>query len=235
VKRLLIGVSGGSASGKTAIARAAAAAAAPLSALVILEDDFYRDHGAAADFDAARFNFDHPSARDHALMADQLERLRAGQAVDAPIYDFTIHRRRGDTRRLEPADVIVAEGIHLFCDARLRALFDVKVFIDTPGDVRLARRLMRDVNERGRTPQSVVGQYLRTVRPMHAEHTEAWRSEADILIANDAPAASPAETLPDVFAALARPLLAEVERFKQARTAAAPAARQPLADGNVRG
>ncbi len=220
MKRLLIGVSGGSASGKTAIARAAAAAARPLSALVIPEDDFYLDHGAASDFEPARFNFDHPAARDHALMAQQLQRLKAGDAVDAPIYDFTIHRRRSDTRRLEPADVIVAEGIHLFCDAALRDLFDLKVFVDTPGDVRLARRLMRDVNERGRTPQSVVNQYLRTVRPMHAEHTEAWRSAADIVIVNDAPAASPAETLPDVFAALARPVLAAVERFKREREAA---------------
>lgn len=214
-QRLLIGVTGGSASGKTEIARAAARAAEPLSSLVISEDDYYGDHGAKPDFDAARFNFDHPGSRDHALMAQQLARLKDGAPVEAPIYDFTIHRRRADTRTLQPCDVIVAEGIHLFCHAGLRDLFDIRVFVEAPDDVRLARRLLRDINERGRTAQTVVAQYLRTVRPMHHEWTQPARSHATLVIRNDAAAARPADHLETFFAELATPLADRIEAFKR--------------------
>jgi len=217
--RLLIGVSGGSASGKTEIARAAARAASPLSSLVIAEDDYYADHGARPGFDPAAFNFDHPGARDHALLARQLETLKSGRAVEAPVYDFTIHRRRSDTRVLEAADIIVAEGIHLFCDPGVRALFDLRVYVDAPDDVRLARRLMRDVNERGRTPQSVVGQYLRTVRPMHHEWTEPGREHAHLVIRNDEAAARPADALQAYFEGLAAPLAGRIARYKSLRGA----------------
>ncbi|WP_429912592.1 uridine kinase [Glycocaulis sp.] len=205
--RLIVGVSGGSASGKTEIARAAARAIAPLSALVMAEDDYYGDHGASPDFDAARFNFDHPASRDHALLADHLDALRRGESVDAPIYDFTIHRRRADTRRIAPCDIIFVEGIHLFCDARLKELFDIRVYVDAPDDIRLARRLLRDVNERGRTAQSVVGQYLGTVRPMHHEWTHPNADCAHIVIRNDAAAARPADHLEAFFDALAKPVV----------------------------
>lgn len=214
--RLIVGVSGGSASGKTEIARATARAIAPLTALVMAEDDYYGDHGASPDFDAARFNFDHPASRDHALLADHLETLRRGESVDAPIYDFTIHRRRADTRRIAPADVVLVEGIHLFCDARLKALFDIRVYVDAPDDIRLARRLLRDVNERGRTAQSVVGQYLGTVRPMHHEWTHPNAACADIVIRNDAAAARPADHLEAFFDALAKPVV-EAIREKPAK------------------
>jgi len=123
---LIIGVSGGSASGKTEIARATARAASPMSTLVLAEDDYYGDHGAAPGFEAARFNFDDPAARDHGLLAEQLTALKAGETVQAPVYDFTIHRRRSDTRTIRPADVIIVEGIHLFADADLRAAFDLR-------------------------------------------------------------------------------------------------------------
>lgn len=217
VDRLLIGVSGGSASGKTEIARAAALAADPLSALVISEDDYYGDHGARADFDAAKFNFDHPASRDHALMAEQLGALKQGRDVAAPVYDFTIHRRRSDTRVLAPCDVIIAEGIHLFCDPDLRDLFDLRVYVDAPDDVRLARRLLRDVNERGRTPQSVVAQYLRTVRPMHHAWTHPTHDCAEIVISNDEAAARPADHLESFFAELATPIAERIEAFKAQR------------------
>ena len=219
-ERLLIGVTGGSASGKTEIARAAARAAEPLSALVIAEDDYYGDHGARPDFDAALFNFDHPGSRDHALMAEQLTVLKSGVPVEAPIYDFTIHRRRSDTRTLQACDVIIAEGIHLFCDAALRDLFDIRVFVEAPDDVRLARRLLRDVNERGRTAQSVVAQYLRTVRPMHHEWTWPAHTHADLIIRNDAAAARPADHLEPFFAELAAPLAEQIETFKARRAKA---------------
>lgn len=213
-ERLLIGVSGGSASGKTEVARAAARATKPLSALVIAEDDYYGDHGAKPDFDPARFNFDHPGSRDHALLARQLATLKSGKPVKAPIYDFTIHRRRSDTRKIEPADVIFVEGIHLFCDAALRDVFDLRVFVDAPDDIRLARRLLRDVNERGRTSQSVINQYLGTVRPMHHEWTHPSRACADIVIRNDAAAARPADHMGTFFDTLAKPLVAEIRRLR---------------------
>ncbi|MEQ8406621.1 MAG: uridine kinase [Oceanicaulis sp.] len=214
-QRLIIGVTGGSASGKTEIARAAARAADPLTALVMAEDDYYGDHGAKPDFDPAGFNFDHPGSRDHALLADHLDALKAGRGVDAPIYDFTIHRRRTDTRRIEAADVIVVEGIHLFCDAGVRELFDLRVFVDAPDDIRLARRVLRDVNERGRTAHSVVSQYLRTVRPMHHEWTAPGREHAHLVIRNDAAAARPADHLNAFFTALAEPVAGVIERFKE--------------------
>ena len=178
-----------------------------LTSLVLAEDDFYADHGARPDFDPALFNFDHPGARDHALLARQLSALKAGETIDAPIYDFTIHRRRSDTRTIDPADLIFVEGIHLFCDDALCELFDLKVFVDAPDDIRLARRLLRDVNERGRTAQSVVNQYLGTVRPMHHEWTHPGRERADLIIANHAAAARPADHLEGFFDTLAEPVL----------------------------
>jgi len=212
--RLLIGVSGGSASGKTEIARSAARACAPLSAIVLGEDDYYADHGAKTDFEAAEFNFDHPGARDHALLAQHLTALKRGETIEGPIYDFTIHRRRSDTRAIEPADVIIVEGIHLFCDAAVRDCLDLKVYVSAPDDIRLARRLLRDVNERGRTSHSVVQQYLRTVRPMHHEWTSPNKAYADILIRNDAAAARPADHLSSFFDRLAEPIVDEIEAFR---------------------
>jgi uridine kinase len=212
---VLVGVTGGSASGKTEIARATARAVAPASSLVISEDDYYDDHGGKPDFDAARFNFDHPESRDHGLLAAQLSALKAGQAVDAPVYDFTIHRRRDDTRRLAPADVVLVEGIHVFCDERVRELFDIRVFVEAPDDVRLARRVLRDVNERGRTAHSVVNQYLKTVRPMHHEWTQSGRDHADIHIENIAATARPSDHLAAFFDELAVPV---VEAIRALRT-----------------
>lgn len=215
----LIGVSGGSASGKTEIARAAARAASPLEAIVLAEDDYYGDHGAQSDFEASAFNFDHPASRDHRLLVEHLSVLKAGQSVDAPIYDFTIHRRRADTRKLAPADVIIVEGIHLFCDEALRDLFDLKVYVKAPDDIRLARRILRDVRERGRTADMVVNQYLRMVRPMHHEWTSPSQKTADILITNDKAAARPVDHLTAFFDGLAQPVAEAIYRFGETRMA----------------
>jgi uridine kinase len=216
---LLIGVSGGSASGKTEIARAAARAAQPLSALVLAEDDYYGDHGAAPDFEAANFNFDHPDSRDHDLLVEHLSALKAGQAVEAPIYDFNIHRRRSDTRTLQPSDVIIVEGIHLLCTPALRDVFDLRVYVKAPDDIRLSRRVLRDVRERGRTADTVVNQYLRWVRPMHHAWTSPSQSCADIVIVNDEAAARPANHLEAFFDELAEPVKAEISAFAVRRTA----------------
>ena len=216
-ERFLIGVTGGSASGKTEIARAAARAASPLSSIVLSEDDYYGDHGSKPDFEAAAFNFDHPESRDHGLLAEQLAALKAGKTVEAPIYDFTIHRRREDTRVIDSADVIIVEGIHLFCDREVCDLFDLRVFVEAPDDVRLARRLLRDVEERGRTAYTVVQQYLRTVRPMHHEWTQPTRGEADLVITNAEAAARPADHLTAFFHDLAKPVAERIEAFKATR------------------
>ena len=213
----LIGVSGGSASGKTEIARAAARACQPLSALVLAEDDYYGDHGAAPDFDPAAFNFDHPDSRDHDFLVEQLAALKAGQAVEAPIYDFNIHRRRSDTRTLSPADVIIVEGIHLFCSQALCDLFDLRVYVKAPDDIRLARRVLRDVRERGRTADTVVNQYLRWVRPMHHAWTSPSQKTADIRIINDEAAARPADHLEGFFDDLARPVADAIAAFGETR------------------
>ncbi len=207
MKRVLVGVTGGSASGKTEIARAVARAVSPLSSLVISEDDYYGDHGAVPGFDPAQFNFDHPESRDHSLLAEQLESLKAGRVIQAPVYDFTIHRRRSDTREVSATDVVLVEGIHLFCDQDVRDLLDIRVFVEAPDDIRLARRVLRDVNERGRTAHSVVNQYLGTVRPMHHEWTHPGREHAHFHIHNDEAAARPADHLADFFDELARPLV----------------------------
>lgn len=238
-KRILVGVSGGSASGKTEVARATARALTGLSALVIAEDDYYGDHGAKPDFDPSIYNFDHPKSRDHALLARQLGQLRAGKAIKAPIYDFTIHRRRSDTRKIDPADVILVEGIHLFCTPELRDAFDLRVYVDAPDDIRLSRRLLRDVNERGRTAHSVVNQYLGTVRPMHHEWTHPGRIHADLTIRNDAAAARPADHLSTFFDRLAEPAVAEIRRLRAGgKPHARPTVDQPqtaLASGSKLG
>jgi len=215
--RLVIGVSGGSASGKTAITQAAARTCTPLSVVVLTEDDYYTDRGSKAGFDASDFNFDHPCARDHALLARHLSTLKVGRTIESPIYDFALHSRRADTRTVEPADVIIVEGLHIFCHKAVRACLDLKIYVSAPDDIRLARRLLRDMNERGRTAHSVVHQYLRTVRPMHREWTSPGQTHADILIRNDTTVTSPAQHLPRFFDRLAEPVADAITTFMAER------------------
>jgi uridine kinase len=183
-RAFVIAIGGGSASGKTTLAGALPGALVPLSSALIAEDDYYKDNQAEPGFVAEAYNFDHPDARDHGLLAAHLDALRAGQGVDQPLYDFTIHGRRPQTRRIEPCDVVIVEGIHILCTPDLLRRVDLKVYVDTPDDVRLARRLLRDVAERGRAPDFVVNQYLSTVRPMHVRFTEPTKWSADLMIAD---------------------------------------------------
>lgn len=200
-------IAGGSASGKTTLAEAVRRALDPLDVRLVREDEYYRDHGHDPDFDPLRYNFDDVTAHDHALMARQLAALKKGKAVDAPLYDFATHSRLAQTRHVLPADVIIVEGIHVLSDPDLRPLYDLTVYVDAPADVRLARRILRDVRERGRSVESVVTQYLRSVRPMHLKHTEPGKAQADIVITNDAAAAAPElEALRPSFNALAQPV-----------------------------
>lgn len=185
---LLIGIVGGSGSGKTTIAHAIQRRLGE-RAVMIAEDSFYGDWGADPSFDAATFDFDDVASRDHALMAAQLAALKAGERVQVPVYDFVTHRRLADqTTAVGPAEVVIVEGLHLFCTPEVASQFDLKVFVDTPADVRFIRRLIRDQAERGRSWDSVVAQYLSTVRPAHVRQVEPSRTQAEIVILDEAAA-----------------------------------------------
>jgi uridine kinase len=177
---LMIAITGGSGSGKSVLA-AALAQAVPGS-IVVCEDWYYRDAGALPDFDPATHDFDDLAARDHGLLIQDLEALKAGHAIVAPVYSFVTHRREPQGRLLSPAPVVIVEGAHLMCDPRLIDLFDLRVFVDTPADIRFIRRLLRDQAERGRSPASITAQYLATVRPGHERHTEPSRAFCDLII-----------------------------------------------------
>ena len=203
---ILIAITGGSGSGKSTLALALQRAMPPCAATLISEDWYYRDCSAFPDFDAATFDFDDLIIRDHDLMVTHLQALRGGQSVTAPEYDFATHSRKADAGTpVKPAPVIIVDGSHLLCVAEVAAVFDLRVFLDTPDDVRFIRRLLRDQIERGRTARSVVDQYLHTVRPAHERLTAPSKMRADVVV-ND-----PTTTVdnPDMIAIarLAEPLL----------------------------
>lgn len=202
---LLIAITGGSGSGKTTLAEALVAAMRPGAGVLLSEDDWYVDAAALPGFDPAVFDFDDVNARDHPLMTAQLAELKAGRAVDAPVYSMETHGRETFTRRIEPAEAIVVEGVHALSTPALAALYDIKVFVDTPADIRFIRRLLRDQVERGRTPESVVDQYLKTVRPGHERFTEPTRAVADFVVADATAAVRLAD--PQAVLRLAAPLL----------------------------
>ncbi len=179
---LTIGICGGTGSGKTTITDRIISALSPESVLVIQQDHYYRDLPHLALEERAKQNFDHPDSMDTPLLVEHLAALRQGRAVDRPTYDFTQHRRQEKTVRLEPRSAIILEGILIFENAALRELLDIKIFVDTDADLRFARRLTRDIRERGRTVESVIQQYLSTVRPMHMEFVEPSKRYADVII-----------------------------------------------------
>lgn len=178
---LIIGVAGGSGSGKTTVARAIHARLG-VDAVFLDQDAYYADLGHLPLDARVETNFDHPDALDTDLMVTHLEALAAGRAIDKPTYDFALHTRASATVRVEPRDVILVDGILIFADARLRQLFDVKIFVDVADDLRFIRRMQRDLSERGRSVESIVAQYLGTVRPMHLEFVEPSKRYADIII-----------------------------------------------------
>lgn len=179
---ILVGVAGGSGSGKTTVARALAASFRAEQVQIVLMDSYYRDRKGTSLEERAKINYDHPDAFDEPLLVEQLTALKAGRAVDAPVYDFTRHERAPDRVRVEPSRLIILEGILVLAVDALRHLLDVKLFVDTAGDLRVLRRLRRDVAERGRTVDAVIEQYLTTVRPMHEAFIEPSRRHADLII-----------------------------------------------------
>jgi uridine kinase len=178
---LIIGVVGGSGSGKTTVTRAIYDMPG-VDAALIDQDAYYRDLAHLPLEERKRVNFDHPDTFDTALLVHHLTELSRGQPVEKPTYDYAAYTRATPTERVEPKDVILVDGILLFADARLRPLFDIKIFVDVADDVRFIRRLQRDTAIRGRNMDDVIGQYLATVRPMHLEFVEPSKRYADIII-----------------------------------------------------
>jgi uridine kinase len=178
---LIVGVVGGSGSGKTTVAHAIAESVEG-GAMVLDQDAYYRDLAHPTLEERRRINFDHPDSIDTELFVAHLEALAAGEPVDKPTYDFAAHTRAAETVRIEPGPVVVVDGILLFVDPRLRRMFDLRIYVDVADDVRFIRRLLRDLTERGRSLESVIEQYLDTVRPMHLEFVEPSRRHADVII-----------------------------------------------------
>lgn len=179
---LLVGVSGGSGSGKTTIARAIVASLPAESVSLVEHDAYYKDLTGLSIEERALVNFDHPDSLDNELFVAHLDALRAGQAVEKPRYDFARHARESVTDRVEPSAVIVVEGILVLALPAIRARLDVKLFVDTDPDIRLMRRVRRDIEQRGRTFAQVRQQYYETVRPMHLAFVEPSKRFADIII-----------------------------------------------------
>lgn len=185
MKPIIIGIAGGSASGKTSIARKLEERftdASHKSVLIVRQDDYYKDQSHKTMEERVKTNYDHPFAFDNELLIQQVKELCEGKSINKPTYDYVHHTRSDVVEVCEPADVIVLEGLFVLEDPAIRELLDMKIFVDTPADTRFIRRLLRDVEERGRTVQSVVNQYQATVREMHEIFVEPSKRYADLII-----------------------------------------------------
>ncbi len=179
---VIIGITGGTGSGKSTIARAIFESVPEKRASIIEQDCYYKDQSHLPAEERVKVNYDHPLAFDTDLMIAHLEQLLKGQAVEKPQYDFTVHNRKKETIPVEPRDIIIVEGILVLDSPRMRELMDIKIFVDTDADVRIIRRILRDMQERKRTLESVISQYLEIVKPMHFEFVEPTKRYADIII-----------------------------------------------------
>ena len=180
-KYLVIGIAGGTGSGKTTLMKNLIARFGDV-VTVLSHDNYYRRHDELTYEERCALNYDEPAAMETELMVQHLEALRHWQAIDCPVYDFSVHNRSDETIRIVPRKVIIVEGILIFADEALRDLMDIKIFVDTDADVRLCRRIKRDVNKRGRTLESVLTQYQTTVKPMHEKYVEPSKKHADLVV-----------------------------------------------------
>ena len=179
---VLIGITGGTGSGKSTIADALYSTFSEECIAMIQQDMYYKDQSHLSMEERVKTNYDHPMAFDNDLLVEHLKSLINGEAIEKPSYDFTVHNRAKETTTVEPRDIILVEGILILEDERIRDLLDIKVYVDTDADIRILRRLVRDINERGRTVESVIDQYLTMVRPMHMQFTEPSKRYADIIV-----------------------------------------------------
>ncbi len=179
---ITIAVAGGSGSGKTTVSRALIERVGAEHIAYIPHDAYYKDLSHLPENQRKAINFDHPHSLDTELMIAHIQALQGGETVQIPIYDFTRHLRTEQSIEVTPNPIILVEGILIFAEARLRDLFDIKIFVDTDDDIRFIRRLQRDITERGRTVESVIKQYMSTVRPMHIEFVQPSRHHADVIV-----------------------------------------------------
>ncbi len=178
---LVIGIAGGSGSGKTTLMKRLVEQFGD-NVSVLSHDNYYKRHDELTFEQRTKLNYDEPEALDTSLLVYQLDQLRHGMSIDCPVYDFALHNRSNDTIRVTPKRVIIVEGIMIFVEPALRALMDIKIFVDTDADVRLCRRIKRDVNKRGRSLESVLEQYQETVKPMHEKYVEPSKKYADLVV-----------------------------------------------------
>jgi uridine kinase len=181
-KPLIIGISGASASGKTLLVNTIVKELASERVGVISEDSYYKNHPHLSIEERAKINYDHPDAFEHELLIQHLDELIAGKTVQIPTYDFTKHARAPGTQTMGTVSIIILEGILIFADPELRERMDIRIFMDTPPDICLVRRLRRDIRDRGRTVDSVLDQYLHTVRPMYFQFIEPSKLHADVIV-----------------------------------------------------
>lgn len=179
---ILIGIAGGTGSGKTTLADKLVDNFGNDEVSILRHDSYYKRHDNMTYDERSQLNYDHPDAFDTELLCEHIRKLKAGEAVEMPVYDYTIHNRSDEVVLVNPAPVIVLEGILIFAEKQLCELMDIKVFVDTDADVRILRRIVRDVKERGRSLDSVITQYLTTVKPMHEQFVEPSKRRADIII-----------------------------------------------------
>lgn len=179
---VIIGVAGGSGSGKTTVVREIIRKLGKQQVTVIHHDSYYKDVSELSFEERTRINYDHPESLETTLLVEHLSRLKAGKAVEVPVYDFAAHNRTSTTVSAQPRKVVIVDGLLILWHAELRTLMDIKVFVDTDSDVRFIRRLKRDMQERGRSAESVIEQYSSTVRPMHLEFVEPSKRYADVII-----------------------------------------------------
>lgn len=179
---LMIGIAGGTGSGKTTVANAIVDSLGSQNVALISQDAYYRDHADVPLAERQKFNYDHPDAFDNELLLAHLAELRQGRPIDLPMYDFALHARKTETIHVPYKPVVVIEGIHVLVDEPLRSVLDIKVFVDTDPDVRVLRRVVRDIQDRGRSVESIYTQYLATVKPMHDAFIEPSKRYADLII-----------------------------------------------------
>ena len=179
---IFIGITGGSGSGKTTVVNKIKTEIPKKSVLVIEQDSYYKNQNHLSYEERCKTNYDHPFAFDNDLLVEHLEQLSEWENIEKPTYDYSIHNRKEERETVKPKDIIILEGILIFYDERLRDLLDIKIFVDTDSDIRLVRRIVRDINERGRSLESVLNQYLDTVRPAHEQFIEPSKKYADIII-----------------------------------------------------
>ena len=178
---LMIGIAGGTGSGKTTLMKNLVERFGDV-VTVVSHDNYYKRHDEMTYEERCLINYDEPAAFENDLMARHLDALRKGESVQCPVYDYTVHNRSDETITIEPKQVIIVEGILIFADEALRDLMDIRIFVDTDADIRLCRRIKRDVNKRGRTLESVLTQYQQTVKPMHEKYVEPSKKHANLVV-----------------------------------------------------